>query len=153
MSRPLYEHTQVGWPIRIAFLVAALVMLIFAATPLFNQLRAPPLVLVLGAIVSAVLGWVWGALTVRIKDGALQLCYGPGWPRKNLPLKDIVDAEVTRTTFADGWGIHRTRRGWLYNVSGYEAVLLRLGDDRAVLVGSDEPRRLKAALQRALQRA
>ena len=78
--------------------------------------------------------------------------FGPGWPRKTVRLADIAAAEVTRTTFLEGWGVHRTRRGWLYNVSGFDAVLLRLANGRTLMVGTDEPRRLKAAIERAQAR-
>ena len=45
--------------------------------------------------------------------------------------------------------MHRTRRGWLYNVAGYDAVLIRRSDGTSLLLGSDEPRRLKSAIERA----
>ncbi|MDH4166604.1 MAG: hypothetical protein OEY13_09105 [Gammaproteobacteria bacterium] len=153
MSRPLYEHTQTGWPIRIAFLALAFSLLLLAALPDFDQTRTPPTVLAAGAGIAALFGWVWGSMTVRIQDGALCIRFGPGWPRKTVPLADISGVEITRTSFIDGWGVHRTRRGWLYNVSGYDAVLLKLASGRNLLVGSDEPRRLQAALQRAAARA
>jgi hypothetical protein len=106
-----------------------------------------------GVGIAALFGWVWGSLTVRIQDGALCIRFGPGWPRKTVQLADISAVEITRTSFIDGWGVHRTRRGWLYNVSGYDAVLLKLASGRNLLVGSNEPRRLQAALQRAAARA
>jgi hypothetical protein len=152
MSRPLYEHTQTGWPIRAAFFAVSLVLLTMAAWPPISKFRGPPLVLVCGAFAAAAFGWVWGALTVSIQDGELRLRFGPGWPRKRVQLADVTGVELTHTTFSEGWGVHRTRRGWLYNVSGCDAVLVRLRDGRAVLVGSDEPRRLRAALERALKR-
>ena len=83
-------------------------------------------------------------------DGALRLQFGLGVPRRTIMLSDIDSLEVTRTRFWDGWGVRRTRRGWLYNVSGYDALLVRRKDGRALLVGTDEPRKLKAALERAL---
>jgi hypothetical protein len=70
-----------------------------------------------------------------------------------VPLADLAAVEVTRTRFWDGWGVHRTRRGWLYNVSGFDAVLVRRKDGKAFLVGTDEPRKLKAALERAMTAA
>jgi hypothetical protein len=152
MSRPLYEHTQTGWPIRIAFLALAVGLLVLAALPDVGQARTPPRVLAAAVGIAALFGWVWGSLTVSIEDGELRIRFGLGWPRKTVPLSDISDVEITRTSFFEGWGVHRTRRGWLYNVSGYDAVLLRLGSGRSMLVGSDEPRRLKAALQRAAGR-
>jgi hypothetical protein len=153
MSRPLYQHTQTGWPIRIAFLTLTFGLLLLAALPDFEQMRTAPRVLAAGVGIAALFGWVWGSMTVRIQGGELCIRFGPGWPRKTVPLADISAVEVTRTSFIDGWGVHRTRRGWLYNVSGYDAVLLKLASGRNLLVGSDEPRRLKAALQRAAARA
>lgn len=152
MSRPTYEHTQAGWPIRLSFLVLALGLPLLAIAPGLGEYRSPRIVILVGSAVAALLGWAWGSLTVRIADGHLHLHFGPGWPRKTWPLEDIAGVELTRTTFVDGWGVHRTRRGWLFNVSGYDAVALELKDGRTVLVGTDEPRRLRAALQRALER-
>ena len=98
------------------------------------------------------MGWTWGALTVRIEGEDLQVRFGLGWPRKTVRLAEIAVVEVTRTTFMEGWGVRRTRRGWLYNVSGFDAVLLRLTNGRTLMVGTDEPRRLKTAIERAQAR-
>lgn len=152
MSRPLYEHTQAGWPMRIAFLGTSVLLLVLALLPELSRTPAPAGVLVAGAVFTALLGWAWGSLTVRIQGDELQVRFGLGWPRKTLRLPDIAAVELTRTTFWEGWGVHRTRRGWLYNVAGFDAVLLRLASGRAVMVGTDEPRRLKAAIDRAQAR-
>jgi hypothetical protein len=146
--RPLYAHTQAGWPIRAAFFALALGLLLLSTQPPFVTMRAPPWVLMAGAALAALLGWMWGALTVRVVDDELQVRFALGWPRRTLKLAEIADVEVTRTTFTDGWGLRITRRGWLYNVSGFDAVLLRLVNGKTLLVGSDEPRKLKAALER-----
>jgi hypothetical protein len=45
--------------------------------------------------------------------------------------------------------VHRTRRGWLYNIAGKDAVLIRKLDGKTFLLGTDEPRKLKAVLERA----
>jgi hypothetical protein len=153
MSRPLYEHRQVGWPMRIGLLAGA--VLFVGMTMLGDLPNAPPaqVVLLLGAMLAVAIGWIWSSLTVRIADGALRLQFGLGLPRKTVLLADLESVEVTRTRFLDGWGVHWTRRGWLYNVSGFDAVLLRRKDGKALLVGTDEPRKLKAALERALTTA
>lgn len=153
MSRPLYEHTQAGWPIRIALLAASVVFVVLTVMPESGQSPAPPLALIAGALVAGAIGWAWGALTVRIQDGELQVRFGLGWPRKTVPVAQIAAVEITRTTFLEGWGLRHTRRGWLYNVSGFDAVLLQLANGRSMMVGTDEPRRLKAAIERAQARA
>ena len=152
MNRPLYEHTQAGWPMRFAFVAASVMLIVLAVMPELSQDPAPPLALLAAAAVSAVVGWTWGAMTVRIQGGELHVRFGIGWPRKTIPLAEITAVEVTRTTFLEGWGLHRTRRGWLYNVSGFDAVLLKLAGGQSMMVGTDEPRRLKAAIERAQAR-
>ena len=153
MSRPLYEHRQTGWPMRIGLLAGAL---LFVGTTALGDLRDSPaaqVALVLGAMLAVVIGWLWSSLTVRIADDALRVQFGLGLPRRTVPLADLESVEVTRTRFFDGWGVRRTRRGWLYNVSGFDAVLLRRKDGKALLVCTDEPAKLKTALDRALTTA
>ncbi|MDH4053534.1 MAG: hypothetical protein OEU93_18355 [Rubrivivax sp.] len=138
---------------RIVLLAGVVLVVVLAALNGLTPAPAPALLLLVGcATVAAVVGWVSCALTVRIRDGALQVRFGLGWPRKTLPLAGIAAVEVTRTTFLEGWGLHRTRRGWLYNVSGFDAVLLRLTDGHSMMIGTDEPRRLKTAIERARAR-
>jgi hypothetical protein len=146
-----YEHTQHGWPIRAAFGLTALVFLVMMAVRPFD-LPMPRAVLLVGAAAAAALGLLWSRMTIRIDSDRLRWSFGPGWPRFSLTLADIRSVETTRTTFWQGWGIHRTRRGWLYNIAGWDAVLVTRADGRQLLLGTDEPRRLQAALERALGR-
>jgi hypothetical protein len=98
----------------------------------------------------AVCGFVFSSLTIQITDRALRWQFGPGLIRKEVPLHDIEKAEVIETTFLQGWGIHYTTRGWLYNVSGFGAVAVRLKSRKQFLLGTDEPKQLLAALRHAI---
>ncbi len=149
MTRPSYEHTQPGWPMRVSFAVAAVGMLTLSALPLPGTGRGASWALLAGAALAIVVGWSFSSLTVRVGADELNLHFGFGWPRKAIPLADIASVELTRTRFWDGWGVHRTRRGWLYNVGGYDAVVLSRRDGTALLVGSDDAPRLKSAIERA----
>ena len=144
-----YEHTQHGWPVRIAFGLTALVFLVMVSVhPLDRPM--PRTVLVVGAAVAVALGLMWSRMTIRLEGDMLRWWFGPGWPRFALPLSEIRTVETTRTTLGQGWGVHRTRRGWLYNIAGRDAVLITRADGKRLLLGSDEPRRLKSALERAV---
>ncbi len=149
MTRPAYQHTQAGWPMRLSFTALALGLVVVCAFPPPGLGSGSLWAMVVGAVVALAVGWLCSSLTVCVDGNALRFHFGFGWPRKAVPMDDIVAVEVTRTTFWEGWGVHRTRRGWLYNVSGYDAVLIRRRDDSSLLVGTDEPRRLKAAIERA----
>jgi len=45
-----------------------------------------------------------------------------------------------------GWGIRKGRTGWAYNARGDRGVLLTLGSGDTLLIGSQQPERLAAAL-------
>ena len=144
-----YEHTQSGWPVRIAFGLTALGFLVMASLQPSSE-RIPAALLIAGAIVTSVFGLLWSRLTIRVDGPRLRWSFGPGWPRFSVLLADIAAVEATRTTFWQGWGIRRTRRGWLYNIAGSDAVLVKRKDGRELLLGTSEPRRLKSALERAI---
>ncbi len=137
---------------RLSFTALALGLVVACTFPPLHLGRVSVWAMLSGAAVALVVGWLCSSLSISIHDNALRLHFGLGWPRKAVPIADIAAAEVTRTTFWEGWGVHRTRRGWLYNVAGYDAVLIRRHDGSSLLVGSDEPRRLKTAIERAAGR-
>jgi len=142
-----YEHTQRGTIIQAALLIGAVICF-----GLSRLVAAPPFVVPMVLVVFVVCAYMFSSLTIHITDHALHWCFGPGTFRKTLALADIKTAEVTRTRLLDGWGIHKTSRGWLYNVSGFDAVLITLHSGKGILLGTDEPDRLRSAILRAIQR-
>lgn len=98
-------------------------------------------------------GWLFSSLTVEIAEGELRWKFGPGLIRLRAPLAEIASAEPVKTGFWDGWGIHITRFGWLYNVSGCDAVALRLRNGKRFALGTDEPQILAARLDEAIRGA
>jgi hypothetical protein len=139
-----YEHTQ-----RAGALQAALIAGAAVCGLLSRVVAAPPALLVAGAVVLVLAAYIFSSLTVAVTEEALIWAFGPGVIRKQVPLADIRAADVTTTRWYEGWGIHRTRRGWLYNVSGFQAVAITLKNGRRFLLGTDEPARLQAAITRA----
>jgi hypothetical protein len=90
--------------------------------------------------------FVFSSLSVAVRDGHLSWWFGPGAIKKTVPLSTIVAAEPTTTSLINGLGIHPTGRGWLYNVAGRAAVLVRQADGKQFLIGSDEPWHLAEAI-------
>ena len=140
-----YEHTQRGTVVVVCFFVAAAVFLFLQAL-----IPAPRFVLVVAAGVLVLGVFLFCSLTVRITDRALRWHFGPGLIHKQVPLSEIQGVQITRTRLLYGWGIHLTPKGWLYNVSGFQAVVVRLKSGKQFLLGTDEPERLQAALLHAL---
>lgn len=90
--------------------------------------------------------WIFGSLTVGVEGNELCWRFGPGVPRFRVPLAEITEARSVTTSWQDGWGIHGSRFGTLYNVAGFEAVALTLRSGRRFALGTDEPDRLLEAL-------
>ena len=140
-----YEHTQRGAVLLVTFLVAALFLLALGMlTPGVREL----LFTVIGIL--AICGFLFSSLTIQITDRVLRWQFGPGLIRKEVPLREIERVEVTETTFLQGWGLHYTTEGWLYNVSGFQAVAVKLKNGKQFLLGTDEPERFCNAISLAL---
>ena len=76
----------------------------------------------------------------------MRLRFGVGLFRRTLPIADLVRCDRMRTRLRWGWGLHWTPAGWLYNVSGRDAVRLELRRERPVIIGSDDADALKTAI-------
>ena len=98
--------------------------------------------LFIGTLAMAVVAWFFRSMTIEISDAELTWYFGSGVPRKSIPLAEVVSAEAIRTNAWNGWGIHYTPRGWLYNVSGHDAVLITLRSGKRFCLGTDEPQEL-----------
>jgi hypothetical protein len=135
-----YQHTQFGTVVVVVLLLATLVA---AGAEALTESSA---LAVIGPALMGVFLALFYALTVEIDATHLTFRFGIGLIRKRIPLAQIVEARPVRTTWRDGWGIHHTRRGWSYTVSGWEAVEITLSSGERLLLGTDEPHRLTQAI-------
>lgn len=138
-----YQHTQSGnWIFHV--LAAVGIVLVMVGAVLFRPLLYPSFVL---TPILLLVGWLFHSLTIEIADGELRWRFGPGLIRKRVPLKLITAAEPVRTRVLEGWGIHLSRFGWLYNVSGFDAVAIRMKNGQHFALGTDESQALLAAIR------
>jgi hypothetical protein len=91
----------------------------------------------------------FGSLTVEVNHEAVLLRFGLGLVRRRFRLVDVTGVQVVRNRWYYGWGIHMVGKGWLYNVSGFDAVEIRFADGRADRIGTDEPELLCRAIKEA----
>jgi hypothetical protein len=91
--------------------------------------------------------WLFSSLTVEVNERELRWFFGPGLWIYRLRRDEIETAQVVRNHWWSGFGI-RMRPGFrLYNVSGLDAVELRLKSGDVRRIGSDDPQGLTAALK------
>jgi hypothetical protein len=136
-----YRHTQFGWVTAVTTGAIGLAILLKAA--FVPHPASLPLV---GAGVLFV-GALFSTLTIAIEDGLLRASFGPGLIQKKVKLAEIASVRPIPVRWWYGWGIRLTPHGWLYNVSGWEAVEITLRDGRRFCLGTDEPGNLQKAIQ------
>ena len=109
--------------------------------------RGPPVIVSIIMLVCLVLFY-----RLRITIDAETICasFGIGVIRKRVGLAEIVACEPIRIRWWHGWGIHLTPYGWLYNVSGFDAVAIKLRDGRQFALGTDDPHGLTAGIRDAI---
>jgi hypothetical protein len=92
------------------------------------------------------MAFLFSSLTVSLNDRELRWYFGPGLWTYKLPVDQIETVSVVRNQWWNGFGI-RVRPGFrLYNVSGLDAVELRLNSGDVCRLGTDDPDGLYAAL-------
>ncbi|MDS4058997.1 MAG: hypothetical protein RKP73_10560 [Candidatus Contendobacter sp.] len=138
-----YRHTQFGAVVVGSLAASALVL---AGLGLANH---DPVFTWGGPILMGSAALLFHNLTVEIDGTWLRFRFGVGLIRKRIPLAEIVAVQPVRNSWLYGWGIHRTPHGWLYNVSGREAVEITLTSGKRFRLGTDEPRRLAQVLPAA----
>ena len=138
-----YQHTQFGSVIVFGCGAIGLAMLLIAA---FSPHPAPYLLVGAVVLLSCAL---FSTLTIAIEDGVLRASFGPGLVQKKVRLAEIASVRPIPVRWWYGWGIRLTPRGWLYNVSGWDAVEITLCSGRRFCLGTDEPEDLLKAIQDA----
>jgi hypothetical protein len=138
-----YEHTQIGHVI----IWSLLTIILIASGGLIGSPfhREAPVIVSIILLVCLVLFY---KLRITIEDETLRASFGPGIIRKRVRLVEVVGCERIRIRWWYGWGIHLTPYGWLYNVSGFDAVAITLRNSRNFALGTDDPHGLVEAIRR-----
>ena len=140
----LYQHTQFGLLIVVILGAAAATCLIGAVLLRVALVRWGLAVVAIGLLG---LAWVFSSLTVEVGQDRVAWYFGPGFWKYELPRSQVRSVAAVRNSWAHGLGIRIASGFRLYNVSGLDAVELRLDSGEIVRIGTDDPAGLTAALQ------
>jgi len=146
----VYSHSQFGWPMAVGTALGlGLATLVVLSVSNDTRASAPWAMAALYATLGLAF-LLFYRLRVTVNAQAVRVVFGIGLISKEVPLAEVVRAEAVRTRVWWGYGIHWTPSGWLYNVAGRDAVRLEIRTGRAVMIGTDEPQALKAAIDARL---
>ena len=143
-----YRHTQYA-PLCWLFYAIAGLMFALAVVTAGEPARAAILAVV-GTIFVALAG-SFHYLRVEDDGDALGIRFGPiPLFSKSIRYEAMTTAKVGRTTLLDGWGIHKSfRGGWVWNLWGYDCVVIEHGGKTHV--GTDDAEALAEFLNQKIE--
>lgn len=141
-----YIHTQIGY-----FLIIVLsVTIILVSTLVFRTNFNPGAIFIFAFMILCLA--VFATLTVEVDDQAIHLKFGIGVIRKRFLLKDVETSRAVKNPWYYSWGIHVIPNGWIFNVSGWEAVELQMKNGRKYRIGTDDAEGLANAVKAGMRK-
>ena len=146
-----YKHTQVGY---LMLVVTLAVLILFAwvysaasTEPVSVDSGSNFLVTMIMVLILFTIG-SFGSLKVTIDEKYLRIKFGYGVYQKKFLLEDIVSAKAVRNHWYYGWGVRLWLwpKMWIYNVSGFDAVEIKLKNNKTYRIGTDESEKLEQAI-------
>ena len=143
----IYKHTQIGYLIIFAFIAIVLLFGIILTQDGFNSTVLTIMGFILFLLAS------FASLNVMIDENYLQIKFGYGIFRKRFMLREIISARTVKNHWYYGWGIRfwLWPRMWIFNVSGFDAVEIKMKNGKTYRVGTDEPKNLEHAIIQAIK--
>jgi hypothetical protein len=153
-----YRHRQTAtlfYYLPVVVVIVVAVPFIFASLPFIVAL----------ALYAAIVGSAGAAVAMlaqlcievdsgRNGDAALRWAMSFGWPAGRVPIAEVAQAGIVPVTFWMGTGIHFIfRRRWVWNVAFGNGVQIEKRDGSRIILGTDDPDGLLAAIQTARELA
>ena len=147
-----YKHTQIGY----LMLVMTLIALVFfawlqitarAETPSYNSGTNLAITAIMALILFILASF--STLTVSTHEQFLKIRFGWGIFRKKFLLTDIATTQKVKNYWYYGWGIRLWfwPKMWIFNVSGFDAIEIRMKNGKIYRIGTDEPEKLEMAIR------
>lgn len=148
-----YQHTQRGglWFYFAVVLFSTLYAILIVEAFNGHLQNDDKIALAVIPLVGGYIILMLSGLTVTINDEFIRIQFGPGVFWKTYALNKIADCRPVRNSWCWGWGIRWYIRGWLYNISGLDAVEITFKDGKKVRIGTDQPQQLAEAIKQATQ--
>ena len=151
-----YKHTQIGY---LMLVVTLAVLALFAWVQIMARAEPPSpdsgtnfaitATMALILFILASFGW----LQVIIDKKYLRIKFGYGIYWKKFLLNDVTSAKTVKNHWYYGWGIKGWLwpKMWIFNVSGYDAVEIKLKNGKTYRIGTDEPKKLEQAILHSIK--
>jgi hypothetical protein len=150
-----HEEQQFRQPWLLVLLMALAIPAVIVAIDVATRqpaLLLPALLLGPGVIAAIALLFAMARLVVDVDREAITVAFHFLWPKRRIRISEVRKAEAMKySPFRDygGYGVRLGFRGWAFNTSGDEGVLVETNDGSRLMIGSQRPKELEAAIERA----
>lgn len=151
-----YKHTQISY---LMLVVTLAVLVLFAWSYITARAEPPSYYSGTNFAVTAIMTLIifilasFASLQVIIDGKYLRIKFGYGIYKKKFLLNDVMSAKTVKNPWYYGWGIRVCfwPKMWIYNVSGFDAVEIKLKNGKTYRIGTDEPKKLEQAILHSIK--
>ena len=135
-TKTFTQHGKLMYAIFIPLILTNLYLFAKSSANLGNQTKYYAILSILFLLCLA----CFNKITITITKQTLSFSMGIGLIKKSYPLTNIKSCTVVKNNIINGWGIRLIQGGWLYNVSGFQAIELQFKNETKVIrIGTDKP--------------
>lgn len=143
-----YRHTQYGALMFIVFLITGVLIAVVAVAIIAEGRMLAAVIMILGYLLG--LGMFYSS-TIEISEEKLKFWFGIGIVRKTFVLSEIQSSKEVDIPWYYFWGVKSIPGGWLWSIAPGTGVEIVLKNGSLVLLGTNQPEKLKQAVDAARQ--
>ena len=98
-------------------------------------------------LIGLIVGTLFWGLTVEVNKDIIRLSFGFGIIHRSIPRERIAMVTRVRNRWWYSLGVRLTPHGWMWNISGLDAIELTYHNGKKFRIGTDEPEALLEALK------
>ncbi len=141
-----YRHTQYGVLMFVVFLITGVLIAVVALAIIAEDRMLAAIVMICVYLFG--LGMFY-SFTIEISEGKLKFWFGVGIIRKTYALSEVQSTKEVETPWYYFWGVKSISGGWLWSIAPGTAVEIVLKNGRIVHLGTNQPKKLKQAIDTA----
>jgi len=140
-----YKHTQIGY-----FLIGIVLILTIYFSYIIMITKEKSVLF--SFLIVIIILFLFSTLTVIVNNNGVQIKFGVGLIHKEFNRNEILNSKIVRNKWYYGLGIRMTPTGWLYSVSGLDAVEIEMKNGKLYKIGTNEPEKLKNEIDKRIER-
>jgi len=141
-----YRHTQYGALMFVVFLITGVLIAVVALAIIAEDRMLAAIVMICVYLFG--LGMFY-SFTIEISEGKLKFWFGIGIIRKTYALSEVQSTKEVDNPWYYFWGVKSISGGWLWAIAPGTAVEIVLKNGRIVHLGTNQPKKLKQAVDTA----